>query len=108
MAEADFVQQCRGLFPSLTLGATKQASEQWRARQFETEGNVVQHAQMREHRVALEHHATAGIRFAGQRLTVEQDLAATRRFLAEQQTQEGRFAATGRADQGAELALVDA
>ena len=42
---------------------------------------------MREHRVALEHHATAGIRLAGQGLAVEQDFAATGAFLAEQQAQ---------------------
>ncbi|MNT08132.1 hypothetical protein D3C72_1428640 [compost metagenome] len=63
---------------------------------------------MREHRVALEHHATAGIRLTGQRLAVEQDLAVTGLFLAEQQAQEGRFTATGRAHQRAEFTLVDA
>ncbi|MCY1367911.1 hypothetical protein D9M69_548660 [compost metagenome] len=62
---------------------------------------------MREHRVALEHHATAGIRFGGQRLAVEQDFAATGSLLTEQQTQEGRFTAPGRTHQGAELTLVD-
>ncbi|MNF85959.1 hypothetical protein D3C84_683790 [compost metagenome] len=107
MAEADFVQQHRGLFAGLFFRAAEQASEQGRTRQFEAEGDVVQHAQVREHRVALEHHATAGVRFTGQGLAVEQDLAATGAFLAEQQAQEGRFAATGRTHQGAELTLVD-
>ncbi|MNC75308.1 hypothetical protein D3C75_1268180 [compost metagenome] len=62
---------------------------------------------MREHRVALEHDAAAGVRFAGQRLAVEKDLAAAGAFLAEQQAQEGRLAAAGSADQGAELAFGD-
>ncbi|MNN88203.1 hypothetical protein D3C81_2058580 [compost metagenome] len=61
---------------------------------------------MREHRVALEHHAAARVRFAGKRLAVEKDFAAARALLAEQQAQEGGLAAAGGADQGAELALV--
>ncbi|MNP28120.1 hypothetical protein D3C76_1210700 [compost metagenome] len=63
---------------------------------------------MREHRVTLEHHAPTGIGLAGQWLTVEQDLPAARHFLAQQQAQEGGLAAAGGADQGAELAFVDA
>ncbi|MCY1550156.1 hypothetical protein D9M68_863850 [compost metagenome] len=106
MAEADLVQQLGSLLAGLVFGRAEQPAEQGRARQFQAKGDVVQHRQMREHRVALEHHAPARVRFAGKRLAVEKDFATARAFLSQQHAQEGGLAAAGGADQGAELAFL--
>ena len=107
VAEADLPEQFGGLFAGLTLGTAEQSAEQRRARQFQAQGDVVQYGQVREHRVALEYHAPAGVGLGGQGLAVQEDLATAGRFLAQQQAQEGGLAAAGGADQGAELAFVD-
>ncbi len=101
------MQHLRGLLAGIALAVTKQTAQQRGARQFQAEGDVVQYGQVWKYRVALKDHAAAGIRFVGQRLAIEQDLAAAGRFLAEQQPQKGGFSATGRTDQGAELAFGD-
>src|SRR3990167_8620452 len=107
MAEADLVQNHRRLLAGFTLGGAKQPAEQFRARQLQADGDVVQHREVREYRVALEDHATAAIGFGSQRLTAEQNLATAGALLTEQQAQKGRLAAAGSTDQGAELAFVD-
>ncbi len=103
MAEADLVQHLRSLLTGIALAASEQTTQQRGARQFQAEGDVVQHRQVRKYRVALKNHAAAGVRFVCQWLAIQQDLATAGRFLAEQQPQEGRLAATGGTDQGAEL-----
>ena len=72
VAETDLVQNHRRLFAGFAFGGAEQPAEQFRARQLQADGDVVQHTQVREHRVALKYHATAAIGFGGQRLTTEQ------------------------------------
>jgi hypothetical protein len=54
-------------------------------RQFKTDGNVIQHAEVRENRVTLKHHTTAAVRLGGQHVTVQRDGAPAWGFLPQQQ-----------------------
>ena len=80
-----FRQHVLGLLPGLAFSAAKQAPQQRGRRQLQADGDVIQHVEMRKHRIALEDHAAAAIRLRRQRLAIEQDLATGRFFLTEQQ-----------------------
>ena len=79
-------QHLRGL--GAALGLTDAAH-------LEIEGDVVEHAQMREQRIALEHHRRAALdrRHADDHLAADPDLARGRRFVAGDHAQDRRLAA---------------
>jgi hypothetical protein len=70
-----------------------------RAGEFEAEDHVLDHRQMREDRIALEHDAPVGPGLARQRLAIEQDFAARRLLHRQQQPEECGLAAARRPDQ---------
>ena len=76
---------------------------------LQAEGDVARDRQMREQRVALEHHVDRPPvrRHAGDVLAVEQDAALVGRLEAGEHAQQRGLAAAGRAEQREELALVD-
>jgi hypothetical protein len=73
------------------------------------EADILGHRQMREQRVALEHHAdVAAIGWqGGDRLRVDEDLAGARPLEPGDQHQRGRLAGAGGAEEGDELACGD-
>ncbi len=105
MPQADLAEQLCGVLARLAFRLAEQTAEPGRAGQLQTQRHVVEHRQVREHRIALKHYATAGIRLIAQGRAVQRDQAATGGFLAQQQAQKGRLAAARRADQRAELAF---
>ena len=76
---------------------------------LEAEGHIVLDIEMREQRVALEHHVDRPPmrRHLRQIDTVEQDAAGIRPFEAGDQAEQSGLAAAGRTKQGKKLALVD-
>ncbi|MNO58997.1 hypothetical protein D3C76_495740 [compost metagenome] len=78
----------------------------------DAEGDVVLHAQVREQRVVLEHHADAalfrrqGEAGAGDHFAVQRDLAFLHRFEAGDGAQGGGLAAARRAEQATDVAGV--
>ena len=70
---------------------------------FQAESHIVERAQVRKQRKALEHHrgAAVGGRQIGDVPVLQQDIAAGHRFMAGNHAQRGAFAATGRAQQTA-------
>ncbi len=75
----------------------------------QAEGDVVEHREMREERVALEHHVHRPLvgRQPGEVLAVERDRSRGRRLEAGEHAQQRRLAAARRAEQGEDLALGD-
>jgi hypothetical protein len=75
----------------------------------QAEGHVVEHAQVREHRVVLEHHADRALVRAqvADRLAFEQDLAGVLRVEARDGAQQRGLAAAAGAEQGEERAALD-
>jgi hypothetical protein len=75
----------------------------------QAEGHVVEHAQVREHRVVLEHHADRALVGAqvADRLALEQDLAGVQWVKAGDRAQQRGLAAAARAEQREECAARD-
>jgi hypothetical protein len=79
------------------------------AADLEREGDVARHGEMREQRIALEHHAEVALlrRQVLDRLAVQQDAAAGRRDEARDRHQHGGLARAGGPEQRQELAARD-
>ncbi len=76
---------------------------------FQTEGDVVEHGQVRKQRVRLEHHVDRPLigRQIGDVLALQIDVAGGRRLEAPEHAQQGGLAAATRSEQGKNFALLD-
>ncbi|MCY1180675.1 hypothetical protein D9M73_211360 [compost metagenome] len=84
------------------FGSAEFANGQW-------EGDVVAHVQVREQRIALEHHADVTLvrRHVDQRLAVDQDLPRAGRLEASQHRQGGALARAAGAEEGQKFTVLD-
>ena len=73
------------------------------AAHLQIEGDVVENGQMREERIALEHHRRSALdrRLADDHLVADPHLAGSGRLVARDHAQDRRLAAAGRAEQAA-------
>jgi len=106
-AESDLPRAARGPLRPRPGARSEQASSKTGPLELAPEHDIAEHGQMREHRIALEHHPALRCGLAGERHSVEQQRSTGRPFLAEQHAQKRGLAAAGGADQGDETVRLD-
>ena len=105
VGKAHRVEHGRSLAHGLAACAAEEPRGEGRGRAFKTEHDIGEHSHMREHRVALKHHAAIGAAFGFERLAIEQDRAARRCLLTEDQAQEAGLTRARGADDREERTL---
>ena len=99
-------EELRGLLTGIALAASEQTTQQRGARQFQAEGDVVQHRQVREEIEGLEHHAHRTV-LGGQvvdALVVDEQVTGGDVLEPGDQPQQRRLPAAARPQQNDELA----